>query len=246
VCGETASQASGKNNSKKRKIDQQQAKSTATQVTGKGGKRSSATASATASASASSEKVSGFQVLSGPMKIFLHKETMDVVQKTFEYLTVPPEYLHREMGLLARRVALLDFQIIEQNAQFKIGDLNVRSFPVWHGGTYVSLGFSIGKEGQFVYISDVKIIPEPTMQYLRSIPQIDTLVIDALKYEGIWPHMGLEEALAVVAELRPKRAFFTGMSCEIGDHDVVEADLAKRAPHTHLAYDGLVLEDYDL
>ena len=188
--------------------------------------------------------ITGFQVLSGKMQIYLHQETMDVILRQFGYLTNPPEYLDESMAVLARRVALLQFTVIEQNSTVNVLGLTIRSFPVWHGGEYVSLGFAIGDEGEFVYISDVKIIPEPTMAYLRSIPQINTLVIDALNRDGIWPHMGLEEALAVVADLQPKCAYFTGMACDIGFHDVVEAELAERAPHTHLAFDGLTLEGF--
>jgi phosphoribosyl 1,2-cyclic phosphodiesterase len=190
--------------------------------------------------------ITGFQIVGGAMPIFLHQETMDVVKKTFSYLTAPPEYLDESALILSRRIALLKFNVIDPDAEFCASGLPVRSFPVFHGGEYISLGFSIGKEGEFVYISDVKIIPESTMEYLRSIPQINTLVIDALNRIGIWPHMGLEEALAVVETLRPKVAYFTGMACDMGMHDEIEAELAIRAPNTHLAFDGLVLDNYEI
>lgn len=190
--------------------------------------------------------ITGFQVLSGAMPIYLHQDTMDVIKRQFGYLTSTPEYLDELKGVLARRVALLQFTVIEQNSNINIYGLQVRSFSVWHGGEYVSLGFSIGDAGEFVYISDVKIIPEPTMLYLRSLPQINTLVIDALNRDGIWPHMGLDEALAVVADLKPKCAYFTGMACDMGFHEDVEAELANRAPHTHLAFDGLVLDGFKM
>lgn len=51
-----------------------------------------------------------------------------------------------------------------------------------HGGDYISLGFSIGRAGEFVYISDVKAIPPDTMAYLKSLPRIKTLVLDSLKW----------------------------------------------------------------
>ena len=190
--------------------------------------------------------ITGFEILSGAMPIYLHQETMDVIKRQFGYLTSPPEYLDELKGVLARRVALLQFTVIEQNSNINIQGLKVRSVPVWHGGEYVSLGFAIGDAGEFVYISDVKIIPEPTMLYLRSLPQINTLVLDALNRGGIWPHMGLDEALAVVADLKPKCAYFTGMACDMGFHEVVEAELAERAPHTHLAFDGLVLDGFKM
>jgi len=34
--------------------------------------------------------------------------------------------------------------------------LRVKLFPVYHGGTYISLGFEFGRSGEFVYISGSK------------------------------------------------------------------------------------------
>ena len=190
--------------------------------------------------------ITGFEIIGGVIPIYLHQETMDVVSKTFGYLTSPPEYIDESIGLLARRIALLKFHVIPVLSDFNVCGLPVKSFPVYHGGTYISLGFSIGKEGEFVYISDVKIIPDDTMNYLRSIPQINTLVIDALNRKGLFSHMGIEEAMGVVNELKPKTVYFTGMACDIGDHETVEAELQQISPNIHLAYDGLVLEGYSM
>ena len=190
--------------------------------------------------------LTGFRVISGAMPIYLHEETMDVVKRTFSYLTQPPDYLDETTLVLSRRVALLKFILLKQDDTFNVCGLPMRSFPVYHGGKYVSLGFSIGTHAQFVYISDVKIIPESSMAYLRSIPYIDTLVIDCLNSEGIWSHMGLEEALAVVQELKPTVAYLTGMSCQMGMHADVEAALQKRSPNTHFAFDGLELRDFEI
>ena len=190
--------------------------------------------------------VIGFKVISGAMPIFLHRETMNVVERTFAYLTQSPDYLDENTSLLSRRIALLKFTVIEQHDNFSVCGLPMRSFPVYHGGKYVSLGFSIGKEGEFIYISDVKIIPESTMAYLKSIPHIKTLVVDALSREGVWSHMGIEEALSLVQTLQPDVAYFTGMCCQMGSHSDVEEELSTRASHTHLAYDGLELGGFDI
>lgn len=190
--------------------------------------------------------VTGFKVISGAMPIYLHRETMDVVERTFAYLTQSPDYLDENTSLLSRRIALLKFTVIEQDDYFSVCGLPMRSFPVYHGGKYVSLGFSIGKEGEFVYISDVKIIPESTMAYLKGISRIKTLVVDALSRDGVWSHMGIEEALSLVQTLQPDVAYFTGMCCQMGLHADVEAELLSRAPHTHLAYDGLELSGYHI
>ena len=192
----------------------------------------------------------GFRIKSGPMQIYCHKETMDVVDKSFRYLTGPPAFLDDEKMILSRRVAFLKFNVIDPNELINISGMHIRCFPVWHGGTYVSLGFSIGKAGDFVYISDVKIIPDPTWDYLKSLPRIKTLVIDGLDREGIFPHMGLEEALEAIRVLNPERAFLTGMSCGMGDHEAVNAELRSRPPEagppTQLAFDGMMLDGFSI
>lgn len=192
------------------------------------------------------EKSTGFKVMSGAMPVFLNEPTMQTVKKCFGYLTEPPVFLDEKNKVLERRIALLDFQVIDSNANFNVAGLPIRSFPVYHGGTYISLGFSIGKAGELVYISDVKIIPEETMEYLKALPRIKVFVIDVLALQGIFAHMGLDEALAVVRILNPEVTYFVGMSCSVGLHDELEAKLAEMEPNTHLAFDGLILSDFDI
>lgn len=86
----------------------------------------------------------GFKILAEPLSVFLNRETKVVADSCFGYLTMKPEFLDEANLILKRRVALLDFQVIENTAELNIYGLPVRSFPVYHGGDYVSLGFSIG------------------------------------------------------------------------------------------------------
>ena len=95
-----------------------------------------------------------------------------------------------------------------------------------------------------MYISDVKVIPASTLAYLQSIQQIKILILDALDRDGIFSHLGLEEALAIVQLLCPTTTYLTGMSCGMGMHDETEAMLQARGLHNvFLAYDGMVLDD---
>lgn len=188
----------------------------------------------------------GFKIMSGALPVYLNNETMSTVKEVFSYLTLPPVYLDAADNVLERRVALLDFRVIDSNAEFCVGGLPVRSFPVYHGGRYISLGFSVGKAGEFVYISDVSTIPDSTMDYLKSLPRIKVFVIDVLSHQGIFAHMGLEDALEVVRILQPETVYFTGMSCTIGMHDETNARLAETSPNCQLAYDGMLLRGFDL
>jgi phosphoribosyl 1,2-cyclic phosphodiesterase len=86
------------------------------------------------------------------------------------------------------------------------------------------------------------------MDYLKTIPKIDTLILDCLKrIPGNFAHASLEEALGWVADLKPRRALLVGMGCGIGDHDDANAYIRSRGyEHVELAYDGLYVSGYQL
>lgn len=96
--------------------------------------------------------------------------------------------------------------------------------PVW--------GFRFG---DLAYVTDASFIPEASKPLLRGL---DVLILNALRLETHISHFNLAQALEVVAELQPRRAYFTHISHLLGRHADVEATLP---PHVRLAYDGLVL-----
>jgi phosphoribosyl 1,2-cyclic phosphate phosphodiesterase len=64
-------------------------------------------------------------------------------------------------------------------------------------------------------------------------------VLNALRREYHISHFTLEEAVALCEELKPKKAFFTHISHQLGLHDEVNAELPN---YIQLAYDGMELE----
>jgi len=77
-------------------------------------------------------------------------------------------------------IADLDNETKPLDPEFEVAGIRVQPLRLYHGGTYICLGFVFGEEGSRVaYLSDVKVIPPPTLEYLRSIT-IDTLILDAL------------------------------------------------------------------
>jgi len=64
------------------------------------------------------------------------------------------------------------------------------------------------------------------------------LVINGLRKQKHISHFALSEALELVNEMKPKRAFITHISHQMGFHKEVEAELPANVV---LAYDGLVL-----
>jgi phosphoribosyl 1,2-cyclic phosphate phosphodiesterase len=106
--------------------------------------------------------------------------------------------------------------------------LPVEPVPVLHGPTPV-LGFRFA---DVAYVTDTDEIPEASMRRLEGLA---VLALDALRDRPHPTHFSVSEALAVVARLRPRRAYFTHI-CHDLDHELTNRRLP---PGIELAYDGL-------
>ena len=120
-------------------------------------------------------------------------------------------------------------QIISKNNNFRIGNQIVTPVEVMHNSLSV-LGYRIGG---FSYLTDVKYINADQMEKVKNS---EVLVLNALRIEPHPTHLNLEEALSLVEELKPKKAYFTHISHLLGFHDEVSKKLPK---NVHLAYDNL-------
>jgi phosphoribosyl 1,2-cyclic phosphate phosphodiesterase len=91
------------------------------------------------------------------------------------------------------------------------------------------LGYRIG---DFAYVTDCSSIPAESERFLLGL---DTLVLGVLRHEPHETHFSLNQGLAVVEKLQPRRAFFTHIAHKL-DHDSTNRVLP---PNVALAYDGL-------
>ncbi len=113
---------------------------------------------------------------------------------------------------------------------FEIAGRRFVPVPVVHGDVPAA-GF---RTGGLAYIADVKRIEAPSLALLGDL---DLLVLGALRERPHPTHETLDEALAVIADLRPRRALLTHL-----DHDLRHAVLATRLPPgVEVAVDGLEL-----
>ena len=101
--------------------------------------------------------------------------------------------------------------------------------PVMHMNLPV-LGFKIGN---FSYITDANSISDSSK---KIIFKSDVLVLNALRKEKHVSHFTLDEAISLIEELQPKKAFLTHISHQLGKHSEVESSLPS---HIRLAFDGL-------
>lgn len=115
------------------------------------------------------------------------------------------------------------------NMPFFINGLKIVPVEVMHGKKPI-YGYRIGAFG---YVTDAKSIDEWEKEKLRDL---DVLIVNALRYTEHFAHFSIDEALELIRELKPKRAYLTHMSHEAGLH----AELAAHLPEgVAPAYDGM-------
>jgi len=114
---------------------------------------------------------------------------------------------------------------------FNLFGLEILPIPAMHGPGPV-LGFRFGK---VAYLTDFSTIPETSKALLNSL---DHFILEALRYDPHPMHVTIEQALELVAELKPKHAWFTHICHDLG-HDQTNAKLPE---NVRLAYDGLRLK----
>ncbi len=107
--------------------------------------------------------------------------------------------------------------------------------PLLHGDMEV-LGFRFGRAA---YLTDFSKIPDSSMALLEGL---DELVLDALRDIPHPMHQTVEQALAIIQQLKPRRAWFTHIAHDL-PHAATNERLVKMGfPQVQLAYDGLEFE----
>ena len=160
----------------------------------------------------------------GKIPIFLNERVLKSLENRFAYI-FDPKYKYPGAP---------DFQvnIIKNNQNFKIYDLEITPIESMHLKLSV-FGYRIEN---FAYLTDVKTISDEELKKLKGL---DTLVINALRFEPHPSHLNVEEAIEIIDQIKPKNTFFTHISHNMGFHEEVCRKLPKNVT---LAYDGLVLE----
>lgn len=160
----------------------------------------------------------------GDIPIYAHKRVIGELKRRFDYIFADED---RYPGAPAVQI-----NEVVNNTSFKLKNKLVVPINAMHNRLQV-FGFRID---DFVYLTDVKtVVPEE----LEKLTNIDVLVVNALREEAHHSHFNLEEALAFIAKINPKKAYLTHISHLLGFHDEVQQKLPK---NVFLAYDNLQLE----
>ncbi len=112
---------------------------------------------------------------------------------------------------------------------FTIGDLNIEPIDVMHH----QLPVKAFKIGGFAYVTDANFISDSEKEKLKNAT---VLVVNALRREEHISHFTLQQALDLIAELKPTKAYLTHISHQLGTHDEVSKELPA---NVELAFDGL-------
>jgi phosphoribosyl 1,2-cyclic phosphate phosphodiesterase len=156
------------------------------------------------------------------MEIYTEERVFSALKYEYPYIFSEKKY----PGIPQVNINLIDEQ------EFIIGDLSIIPVRVMHYRLPV-LGFRIG---DMAYITDANYISEPEKEKLFGVKY---LIINALRKEKHVSHFTLEEALDLIKEISPRKAFLTHLSHQMGYHKVLASELP---PNVVPAYDGLSFE----
>lgn len=156
-----------------------------------------------------------------PMDIYADSLTEEALRRDFYYAFADTRY---------PGIPELNLNTITMEP-FLIGDIPVVPILVWHLKMPV-MGYRFGK---FTYITDANRIEEGEKEKIKGS---EVLVLNALRKQKHISHFTLEEAIALVQELKVPAGYFTHISHQLGRHEEIEKELPAGM---HLAYDGLEL-----
>lgn len=161
----------------------------------------------------------------GAMPVFANEPAWVDLRRIFQYIFEPTHF----GGGLPRLIP----HTVHDNSPFMIGeDLTITPLEVIHG----QLPVIAYRFNDFAYATDLKIIPPASMDGLRDL---DCLVLDCVRIKPHSTHLCLEEALAIIEDLKPKRAFLTHLN-----HDILHARDSKLLPdNVQFSHDCLVVEE---
>jgi phosphoribosyl 1,2-cyclic phosphate phosphodiesterase len=159
------------------------------------------------------------------MPVYGSEETFAVLRRVFAYAfddrptlsSVPKVALHEVKG------------------PFELLGIPIIPVPLLHGEMDV-LGYRFGRAA---YLTDFSRLPESSVPLLEDL---DELIVDGLRDLPHPMHQTVEQALALIDRLKPKRAWLTHVAHDL-PHAATNERLRKAGyRHVELAYDGLLLD----
>lgn len=156
------------------------------------------------------------------MDIFAEERVVRSLKSMFPYIFAEKKY----PGVPQVRMHTIGLE------PFRIGPLEIVPIRMMHYRLPV-LGFRIG---DFAYLTDANYLSEPEKEKLFGVKD---LVVNALRKETHISHFTLSQAVELIRELSPRRAYLTHVSHQMGPARLINDELPD---NIRLAYDGLTLD----
>ncbi|HKO15361.1 MAG TPA: MBL fold metallo-hydrolase [Gemmatimonadaceae bacterium] len=161
----------------------------------------------------------------GPLPIYGSAETLESLARKFSYI-----FDDRMRPLPGTSKPEGRAHVVDPEASFLVGDVEVTAVPVPHGAVTV-FAYRIGP---LAYVTDAKAIPAAAIARLRGAR---ILVLNALFRTEHPTHLSIPEALRTAEAIGAERTYLTHLT-----HDNFHADLeAELPPGVIPAFDGLTV-----
>lgn len=161
------------------------------------------------------------------INIYASSRVRKSIESSYEYIFVQERY---------PGIPELNIFEVDQNP-FSIGNINIIPINAVH---YKTDDYSLPVQGfridDFTYLTDIKYIEGRELDKANGSK---VLVLNVLRKEEHYSHLNIEEALEIVAKVKPQKTYFTHISHLLGKHKDVQKELPE---NVFLAYDGLILD----
>jgi len=159
------------------------------------------------------------------LPVYSNAETFRIIRRAFAYIFDGKPKLS----------SIPSVTLLEAKEPFELLGITITPIPLLHGDMQV-LGFRFGHAA---YLTDFSSIPDSSHALLHDL---DELIMDALRDIPHPMHQTVDQALALIKKLNPRRAWFTHIA-----HDLPHAETNERLrnlgySNVQLAYDGLEIE----
>ncbi len=161
---------------------------------------------------------------------FLHKKAIDIYSEKRVQDSIRKDFAYVFSVIQYPGIPQMNLHQISPGKIF-IGGLEITAIRAMHYKLPI-LGFRFG---DFTYISDTNYIAKEEMEKIYGTR---ILVINALRWEAHLSHHSIPEAIKLIQEIKPEKAYLTHLSHQAGKYE----DLIKELPAgIEPGYDGLVL-----
>jgi len=157
------------------------------------------------------------------MDVYANVRVQEALKREFHYIFSNSDY---------PGIPKINLHTIHDTVPFQVRETSFIPVEALHYKLPV-LGYRIGN---FSYVTDANYIADSEKAKLKNS---EVLVLNALRRESHVSHFSLDEALQMIEELKPGKAYLIHLSHQMGRHADIEKDLPA---HVRCAYDGLQLQ----